>query len=66
MVRTKLVPRKVRIKQWPPRESYVQFKIKAIMPEQKRVQIKKDGQVIRIVAVRRKTRKFTDRWARTF
>ena len=30
------------------------------------VQIKKNGQVIRTVTVRRKTKKFTDHWARTF
>ena len=66
MVRTKLIPKKVRIRQWPPREPYTQFKIKALLPEQKIVQIKKEGEVIRTVTVRRKTKKFTDRWARTF
>ena len=39
MVRTKLVPKKVR--QWPPRQSYTKFKIKALLPEQKTVNIKK-------------------------
>ena len=67
MVRTKLVPkRRVRIRQWPPKEPYVKFKIKALLPKQKPVQIKKSGQVIRTVVVRRKTKKFTDRWVRTF
>ena len=67
MVRTKLVlKRKVRIRQWPPKEPYVKFKIKTLLPEQKTIQIKKNGQVIRTVTVRRKTKKFTDRWARTF
>ena len=66
MVRPKLVPKRVRIRQWPPREPYTQFKIKTLLPEQKIVQIKKNGQVIRTVTVRRKTKKFTDRWARTF
>ena len=66
MVRTKLVPKRVRIRQCPPRESYTQFKIKALLPEQKTVQIKENGQIIRTVTVRRKTKKFTDRWARTF
>ena len=66
MVRTQLVPKRVRIRQWPPREPYVKFKIKTILPEQKVTQIKKNGQVIRMVTVRRKTKKFTDRWARTF
>ena len=41
MVRTKLVPRRLRIRRWPPREPYVQFKIKTILPKQKKVQIKK-------------------------
>ena len=67
MVRTKLVPkRKVRIRQGPPKEPCVKFKIKIFLPEQKTVQIKRNGQVIRTVAVRKKTKKFTDRWARTF
>ena len=66
MVRTELVPRRVRIKPWPPREAYTKFKIKTLLPEQKVVQIKKDGQVIRTVTVRRKTKKFTDKWAKNF
>ena len=66
MVRTKLVPRRVRIKPWPPREAYVKFKIKTLLPEQKVVQIKKNRQVIRSVTVGRKTKKFTDKWAKTF
>ena len=66
MVKTKLVPQSVIIRQWPPREPYVHFKIKTILPEQKVVQIKKNGQVIRTVTVRRKTKKFTDCWAKTF
>ena len=66
MVRTKLVPKRVRIRQWPPREPYTQFKIKTLLPEQKIVQIRKSREVIRMVTVRRKTKKFTDRWARTF
>ena len=60
MVRTKLVPRRVRIR------PYEKFKIKTLLPEQKVIQIKKNGQVIRTVTVRRKTKKFTDKWARTF
>ena len=66
MVRTKLVPKRVKIRRWPPREPYTRFKIKTLLPEQKAVQIKKNGQVIRTVTVRRKTKKFTNRWARTF
>ena len=64
MVRVKLVPK--RIRQWPPREPDQKFKIKTLLPEQKTAQIKKTGKVVRIVIVRRKTKKFTDRWARTF
>ena len=48
-----------------PREPYTKFKIKTFLPEQKTIDIKKNGPVIRTVAVRRKTKKFTDRWART-
>ena len=67
MVRIKLVPKKkVRIRQWPPREPYVQFKIKSLLPEQKTIQIKKNGQAIQTQTARRKTTKYTDRWARTF
>ena len=66
MVRTKLVPKRVKIRRWPPREPYTRFKIKTLLPEQKTVQMKKNGQVIRTVTVRRKTKKFTNRWARTF
>ena len=66
MVRTKLVPQRTKIRQWPPREPYTKFKIKTLLPEQKTVQIKKNGQVIRTITARRKTKTFTDRWARTF
>ena len=67
MVRTKLVPKRiVRIRHWPPREPYTKFKIKTLLPEQKTINIKKNGQVVRMVTVRRKTKKFTDRWTRTF
>ena len=57
MVRTKLVPKRVRIRRWQPREPHVQFKIKTLLPEQKVVQIKKNGQVIRTITARRKTKK---------
>ena len=63
----KLVPNRiVRMRHWPPREPYTKFKIKTLLPEQKTINIKKNGQVIRTVTVRRKTKKFTDLWARTF
>ena len=66
MVRTKLVPKRVKIRQWLPRQPAVKFKIKKILSEQKAIDIKKNGQVIRTIRVRRKTTKFTDRWARQF
>ena len=66
MVRTKLVPRRVKIRRWPPRQPTVKFKIKTILPEQKTIDIKKSGQVIRTIRVRRKITKFTDRWTRQF
>ena len=61
MVRTKLVPKRLRIRRWPPREPYVQYKIKTILPEQKTVQIRNNRQPVRTTTVRRKTKKFTDR-----
>ena len=66
MVRTKLVPRRVKIRRWPPRQPTVKFKIKTILPEEKTIGIKKNGQVIRTIRVRRKITKFTDRWTRQF
>ena len=66
MVRTKLVPRRARIRQWPSQEPYTQFKIKILLPQQKTVQIKKNGKEKRTVTARRKTKKFTDRWAKAF
>ena len=66
MARTKVTPKCIRIRRWPPRQPPVRFKIKTIMPEQKMVDIKKNGQTIRTIRVRRKTAKFTDRWARQF
>ena len=68
MARDKLVPKRLpnRIRQWPPREPHQKYKIKTLLPEQKTVQIKKNGQVVRTVTVRRKTKRFTDRWAKTF
>ena len=39
MVRTKLVPK--RLKRWPLKERYTQYKIKVLLPEEKIVNIKK-------------------------
>ena len=66
MVRTKLVPKRLNIRRWPPRERYIKYKIKTLSPEQKTIDIKKNGQVDRTVTVRSKTQKFTDHWVRTF
>ena len=67
MVRTKLVPRRAKIiRRWPPRQPSVKCKIKTILPEQKTIDIKKNGEVIRTIRVIRKTTKFTDSWARRF
>ena len=66
MVRTKLVFKRINIRRWRPRERYTKYKIKTLLPEQRTVDIKKYGQVVQTVTVRRKTQKFTDRWARNF
>ena len=66
MARTKLTPKRVRIRRWPPKQPSAKFKIKTIMPEQKTVNIKKNEQVVRTIRVRRKTTRFTDRWAGQF
>ena len=62
----KLVPKRLRIRMWPPKEPYTKFKTKTFLPEQKTINIKKNGQVIRTVTVTRKTKRFTDRCARNF
>ena len=41
MVRVKLVPKRTKIRVWPPKEPYAKFKIKTLLPEQKTIQIKK-------------------------
>ena len=66
MVRIKLVPKWVKIRRWLPKEPYTKYKIKTLLPEQKTIQIRKNGEPIRTMTVRRKTVKFTDRWARQF
>ena len=39
MVRTKLVPKRVRIRRWVPRQQYTKYKIKTLLPEQKTIEI---------------------------
>ena len=43
MARTKVTPKGLKIRTWPPKQPSVRFKIKTMMPEQN---IKKNGQVI--------------------
>ena len=43
MVRTKLVFKRINISRWPPRERYTEYKIKTVLPEQKTIDIKKNG-----------------------
>ena len=66
MVRTKLVSKRVNIRRWPPREQFTEYKIKTLSPEQKTIEMKENGEVVRTVTVGRKTIKFTDHWARNF
>ena len=54
MVRKKLVSKRT-IRRWPPKEPYGKFKIKTLLPEQKTINIKKIGQMVRSITVRRKT-----------
>ena len=64
MVRTKLVPKRIRLQ--PPKERHTQYKIKILSLEEIIINIKKNGEIVRSVRVRRKTVKFTDLWARNF
>ena len=41
MVITKLVPKRINIRRWSPRERHTKYKIKTLLPEQKTVGIKK-------------------------
>ena len=66
MVRTKLDPKRVIIRRWSPREQFTEYKIKTLLPKQKTKEIKKNGEVVRTVTVKRKAIKFTDHWARNF
>ena len=75
MVRTKLTarswPKTSHIPPWlmnkrQRRKVKRSFKIKLTLPVQKTVTIKKGGNVIKTIRVRRKTKYFNDRNARTF
>ena len=61
MVRTKLVPKTIVERRLPPREHFTKYKVKTLLPEQKTINIKNNGQLVRTVTVRTKTQKFTDR-----
>ena len=63
MVRTKLVSRRAR-RQWvipTSKKIYEKFKRKTLLPEQKIIEINKNGQVLRTITSRRKTKKITNR-----
>ena len=75
MVRTKLTtkrwPRTSRVRPWlmnrrQQRKVKRPFKIKVTLPEQKTMDIKKNGNVIKTIRVRRKTKYFNDRHATIF
>ena len=75
MVRTKLTarrwPKTSRVPQWlmnrrRQRQVKLPFKIKLTLPERKTVDIKKNGNVIKTIMVRRKSKYFTERYARNF
>ena len=75
MVRTKLVPRRQpRTSRIPPwlmnrrqrRKTKRPFKIKLTLPETKTVDIKKGGNVVKTITVRRKSKYFNDKHARNF
>ena len=61
MVRTKLVPKTIVERRLAPRERFTKYKVKTLLPEQKTINIKNNGQLVRTVTVRTKTQKFTDR-----
>ena len=75
MIRTKLTarrwPRTSRIPPWlmnrrQQRKVKRPFKINLTLPEQKTIDIKKNGNVIKIIRVRRKSKYFNDKHARIF
>ena len=75
MVRTKLTARRwPKTSRAPPwlinrrRQRQVKrpLKIKLTLPERKTVDIKKNGNIIKRITVRRKSKYFTDRYARNF
>ena len=53
MVRTKLVPKRLNIRQWSLRERYTEYKTKTLLQEQKTIDIKKNDQIVRTVTVRK-------------
>ena len=75
MVRTKLTarrwPKTSRVPPWlinrrRQRQVKRPLKIKLTLPERKTVDIKKNGNIIKRKTVRRKSKYFTDRYARNF
>ena len=72
MVRTKLTAKRIpHLPEWlinrrKKLKNKRPFKIKAALPEQRQADIKKNGNVIKTINVRRKSTYFNDRWAKTF
>ena len=75
MARTKVTPkRRPKTRKIPPwlmnkrqkRQRTKPYKIKLTLPEQKIVNITKDGNVMKTIQVRRRSKYFGDRWVRQF
>ena len=67
MTRTKLTVKRIHcLPLWLLNRRQNLFKIKMILAERKRVDIKKNGDIVKKITVRQKTKYFNDRWARTF
>ena len=65
MVQVKLVSKKINVVRVP-RRQFTRYKIKTLLPEERTIVMKKNGQVIKTIKVRRKTSTITDRCARNF
>ena len=65
MVQVKLVSKKINVVRVP-RRQFTRYKIKTLLLEERTIVMKKNGQVIKTIKVRRKTSTITDRCARNF
>ena len=75
MARTKAIVRRFpKINRIPPwrmnrgerNQKRQRYKIKLTLPEQKTVDIKKNGNVIKTIRAKRRSKYFTDRWVKQF